>query len=275
GIPARLLAPVRERLVADGPHDRRRRRSRDPRQGIEPGSGAKLYPTAQPRASAGRPQLCQAGNAAAQARAGGGQGHGKGQGQRQGHEADARSALSRVQPRHCRRCQTGETPVKEQWRKLSAKFDALAPRERVLVFVAAIVGILLVYWALLLDPLAARQKRLTQQLAEARQNIKNADNLLRALETQADPDAIKQSYRNALRKQLAEIDRSMQGLQKGLVPPERMAKLLEEVLTKNRGLQLVSLRTLPVQRFESPGAGPAPKTDDKGTKPAPKETDRS
>jgi len=165
--------------------------------------------------------------------------------------------------------------VKEQWRKLSAKFDALAPRERVLVFVAAIVGILLVYWALLLDPLAARQKRLTQQLAEARQNIKNADNLLRALETQADPDAIKQSYRNALRKQLAEIDRSMQGLQKGLVPPERMAKLLEEVLTKNRGLQLVSLRTLPVQRFESPGAGPAPKTDDKGTKPAPKETDRS
>jgi len=165
--------------------------------------------------------------------------------------------------------------VKEQWQTLSAKFNALAQRERVLVFVAAIVGFLLVYWALLLDPLAARQKRLTQQLAETRQNIKNADNLLRALETQADPDAIKQSYRNALRKQLAEIDRSMQGLQKGLVPPERMAKLLEEVLTKNRGLQLVSLRTLPVQRFESPGAGPAPKTDDKGVKPAQKETDRS
>jgi MSHA biogenesis protein MshJ len=165
--------------------------------------------------------------------------------------------------------------VKEQWQKLSARFNALAQRERILVFGAAIVGTLLVLHALLLDPLLARQKRLTQQLAETRQGIKNADNLLRAQETQADPDAAKRSYRNALRKQLAEIDQNMQGLQKGLVPPERMAKLLEEVLTKNRGLQLVSLRTLPVQRFESPGAGPAPKPGDKGAQPASKESERS
>src|SRR5262249_41659841 len=83
-----------------------------------------------------------------------------------------------------------------------------------------------------------------------------------------DPDAVKRSYRDALRKQLADIDQTMQGLQRGLVPPEKMAKLLEEMLSRSGGLQLVSLRTLPVQRFETPGATPAVKPNDKGAKPA-------
>ena len=165
--------------------------------------------------------------------------------------------------------------MKDQWQKLSARFNALAPRERILVFTAAIIGTILVFQALLLDPLVARQKRLTQQLAETRQNIRTADNLVRAREALADPDAVRRSYRDALRKQLAEIDRNMQGLQKGLVPPERMAKLLEDLLTRNRGLQLVSLRTLPVQRFENPAGGPAPKPVDKAVKPPTRESERS
>ena len=165
--------------------------------------------------------------------------------------------------------------MKEQWRKLSSRFNALVPRERVLIFVVAIIGTLLVFQTLVLDPLLARQKRLTQQLAEARLNLKTADNLLRAQELQADPDAMKRTYRDALRTQLGAIDQEMQGLQKGLVPPERMAKLLDEVLKKSHGLQLVSLRTLPAQRFEKPGTAPAPKPDEKGGKPAPRDSERS
>ena len=165
--------------------------------------------------------------------------------------------------------------MKEQWQKLSARFNALAPRERVLVFFAAVAGTMLVCYALALDPLLARQKRLTQQLAEARQNIRNADNVLRARETLSDPDSVRRSYRDALRRQLAEIDRDMHGLQSRLVPPERMPKLLEEMLRKNRALQLVALRTLPVQQFEKPGAAPTPATGGKTAKPAAKEPERS
>lgn len=164
--------------------------------------------------------------------------------------------------------------MKERWQKLSARFNALAQRERVLVFIAAIAGTALVFQAIALDPLLSRQKRLAQELAEARQAIKNADNLLTARETLADPDAVKRSYRDALRGQLAEIDRDMQGLQRRLVPPERMPKLLEEMLRKNRGLQLVALRTLPVQRFENPGAATVPASGDKSAKPAVKEPER-
>lgn len=163
--------------------------------------------------------------------------------------------------------------MKEQWRKISERFAALALRERALVLAAAVIGTALVYDALVLEPLAVKKKRYTQQLAETRQGIKAAEGVLKVQETAADPDAVKRSYRDALRKQLAGIDTNMQGLQRGLVAPERMAKLLEEILARSRGLQLVSLRTLPVRRFEGPGAAPATKDDAKAAKPqAPERT---
>jgi len=163
----------------------------------------------------------------------------------------------------------------ERWRQLSARFDALMVRERVLVFAAAILGTALIYDALAIRPLEARKKRLEQQVAEARQDIKLAEGLLKAQDATADPAAVKRSYRDALRKQLAEIDENMQGLQRGLVPPEKMAKLLEEMLARSRGLHLVGLRTLPVQRFEAPESTPAPRPGGKGAKPAPQGPDRT
>ena len=165
--------------------------------------------------------------------------------------------------------------MKEQWRSLSARFDAFTMRERLIIFGAVIVGIAFLADSLVIRPLEMRKKRLEQQIAETRQNVKVAESVLKTQESTPDPDAVKRSYRDALRKQLAEIDQNMQGLQRGLVPPEKMAKLLEEMLTRSRGLQLVSLRTLPVQRFETPGAAPAAKPGDKGTKAAPKDPERT
>jgi MSHA biogenesis protein MshJ len=166
-------------------------------------------------------------------------------------------------------------PVKEQWQKLSARFGALAMRERALVLVATVVGTAFVYDTLATRPLEVRIKRLVLQVAESRQNVKITEMALRSQDTVVDPSAVKRSYRDALRKQLAEIDQNMQGLQRGLVPPEKMAKLLEEMLTRGGGLQLLSLRTLPVQRFETPGAAPAAKPGEKGAKPASKEPERA
>ena len=159
--------------------------------------------------------------------------------------------------------------MKAQWHALSARFDALSTRERVIVLGAVVIGVALLIDAFAIRPLEVRKKRLEQQIVETRQNVKLAEAALRAQAGMADPDAVKRSYRDALRKQLAEIDQSMQGLQRGLVPPEKMAKLLEEMLGRSRGLQLVSLRTLPVQRFETPGTAPAAKLGEKGAKPAP------
>lgn len=165
--------------------------------------------------------------------------------------------------------------MREQWRQLAARFDALQPRERVLVLVGLVVGVALLFDALALQPLEARRKQLERQVAEARNNIKIAETVLTGQVPIVDPDDVRRSYRNALRQQLAEIDQHMQGLQRGLVPPERMAKLLEEMLSRSRGLQLLSLRTLPVQRFETPAAAPTGRAGDKTAKPAPKDPERT
>jgi MSHA biogenesis protein MshJ len=165
--------------------------------------------------------------------------------------------------------------VKEQWRQLVARFEALQRRERLLVLAAAVLGTALVYDALALQPLEARKKRLTHQLAETRLNIKMADTVVRAQDPVADPAAVKRSYLDALRKELADLDRDVQGLQRGLVPPERMAKMLEDMLGGSRSLQVISLRTLPAQRVEKPGATPPAKGSDKGAKPAPAAPERA
>jgi MSHA biogenesis protein MshJ len=165
--------------------------------------------------------------------------------------------------------------MREQWRKLSAQFDARVMRERLLILFAVIIGTALLYDALALQPIEARKKRLERQIAEARTSLKLADTVLAAQMPIMDPDDVRRSYRDALREQLAGIDQNMQGLQRGLVPPEHMAKLLEEMLSRGRGLRLLSLRTLPVQRFESPGTAPAGKGGDLTAKSAPKDPERT
>jgi len=161
--------------------------------------------------------------------------------------------------------------MKERWRKLAERFGALQPRERVLVLVGAIVGAALVFDAVALQPKEARKKILGQQIVEARQKLKAAETLMQTKEPVGDSQAVKQSYRDALQVQVAQISEIMANMQQGMVPPERMARLLEDMLGRTRGLQLLSLRALPPKRFEAGGAAPAAKP----AKPAPKEPERT
>jgi len=149
--------------------------------------------------------------------------------------------------------------MKEYWTQLSGKFDVMTLRERVMVLTSLIVITVAIFNFLVLDPLSVRKRQLTRELATARTGIAAAENA-RKLQG-GDPDAVKRAYRDALRKQIAEIDENMKALQKTLVPPEQMAKLLEGMLSRDRGLQLIGLRKLPARRFEAPGAPKAGKAD--------------
>ena len=142
--------------------------------------------------------------------------------------------------------------MKEQWQQLARKYDALAPRERIIMLVAMIAVCAVFFYNLALDPLSARNRRLTLEIKEKRVAVTTAENVLK-LGSQADPAVPKRSHRDALRKQIEELDRNMQGMQKELVPPDQMPKLLDGMLARDRGLQLLALRTLPVQRFEISG----------------------
>ncbi len=142
----------------------------------------------------------------------------------------------------------------KRWQHWTGLFNGRSLRERALIAAGMVAVVVAILDTLLLSPLAVQQKRLSAQLSEARTAIKTGEIMIAANSGQADPDEVKRRYRDELRKQIAETDARLQGLQKQLVPPDEVAKLLEGVLKKERGLTLVSLRKLPVQRYQTSGA---------------------
>lgn len=138
--------------------------------------------------------------------------------------------------------------MKQQWQKIALKIDALSLRERAMVFVAATALLLMVINSTLLNPQLLKQK-LTSE------NIRQEQEQIAAIQTEiqqkvsgqkADPDAVNRSRIQELKQQSEQLHGQLMDMQKGLVAPEKMAGLLEDILKRNGGLQVLSLRTLPV-----------------------------
>lgn len=148
--------------------------------------------------------------------------------------------------------------ITRRWQHWTGLFNARSLRERALITVGGVAVVVALLDTLLLSPLAVQQKKLSLQLSEVRTSIKTGESMIAASRGQADPDEVQRRYRDELRKQITEMDTRLQGLQKQLVPPDQVVKLLEGVLMKERGLTLVSLRKLPVQRYQTAGASAQP-----------------
>lgn len=147
--------------------------------------------------------------------------------------------------------------VHEAWKRLSARYSAMSPRERRLVAAAAVLGPLLVGNTLLVDPAFNRagilRRSIEQQQASAADLQAQAANL--RIQLQADPDAPKKSELAALKGQVAMVDERLKQLQDTLVAPEEMNALLERLLARHAGIRLISLKTLaPESIFPRPAA---------------------
>ncbi|MDD5329916.1 MAG: type II secretion system protein GspM [Sulfuricella sp.] len=138
--------------------------------------------------------------------------------------------------------------MKPYWIKLAGRIDAMSLRERVLVFLmAAAVAIALIN-AVLISPLQERQNRLGAQMRQDEDRIMAIHAQVETLvKTGAgDADAGKRAQLDRLRHDVATSDEALRGMQKGLVQPDRMVGLLEDILRREGQLQLVSMKTLPV-----------------------------
>ncbi len=141
--------------------------------------------------------------------------------------------------------------MKQAWHKLELKIDAMSLRERVMIFAIAVVILVLLINATLLDPQYAKQSKLSQQIKEQQAQIADIQNQIQLrVKAQAnDPDYDVRLRTQVLRQRAQQMNGALVDVQKGLVPPERMAALLESVLKKNDKLLLLSLKTLPVKRL--------------------------
>ncbi len=149
--------------------------------------------------------------------------------------------------------------MKESRAKLAIGFDALKPRERLMVFAAAVAIIAGLGFVLVIDGALTKHGILAANAEKHRINLaqlqkQNAE--LSRLLTQ-DPDLEARKRIDDLRQQLVGYDAELRGVQQGLVPPNRMAKMLEDMLDRDSPVRLVKLRTLPVAALLEPPGGAA------------------
>jgi MSHA biogenesis protein MshJ len=146
--------------------------------------------------------------------------------------------------------------MKQQLQKYAEAIDAMALRERVMLFLAVALVLMTLLQIVLLDPMLSQRNRLTTQISQQEDETKAMQSQIQALvqpNTQ-DPDEINRDRLKSLREQMAQLERQLESRQKQFVAPARMVAMLESMVGKNPRLQLVSLRNLPVGSLSQPGA---------------------
>jgi MSHA biogenesis protein MshJ len=147
--------------------------------------------------------------------------------------------------------------------KYAKRLDALSRRERIMVFAAAAAVILALFISIGISPALERSKLLAARAVDQKAQVAAATaqqaELQRALKQ--DPDVAVRERIAERRKQIAEIDTQLAGLQRTLVPPQSMATVLEQLIGQDGRVRIVRLQNLPpaplVERSPA-AAGAAP-----------------
>ena len=138
--------------------------------------------------------------------------------------------------------------MKRYWELARTMIDELSLRERAMIFAAAGFVVISLLNSLLLNPLLEKQKALSAQVIQQQEKMKELQAEMQSqLQARRDNETSPLRVRSVqLKQQLQELDGFLQSRRSRLVEPDKMADLLKQVLSKNGGLQLVALKTLPV-----------------------------
>ena len=137
--------------------------------------------------------------------------------------------------------------MKTPQNKLAARYDALQLRERWLVALGVLGGIVLLGYSLFIDPALNTAQMAERNVVEQRAQLAGVQAQMAALQAPGmNPDVAARAEVDALRKQLGEVSARLQVMESSLVPPQQMSGLLEDMIGPQTGLRLLSLKTLPV-----------------------------
>jgi len=139
--------------------------------------------------------------------------------------------------------------MKAYWIRFDTWLMALSQRERLMVVGATAAMLVYLVFQLVLDPAYTRQRALRAAMQQQRVQISGIDSELAQLDAAArrDPDREVRERLAALRQQSADLRGKLRSAQKGLVAPDRMGPLLQQMVQGHGKLRLVSLKTLPPQ----------------------------
>jgi len=140
--------------------------------------------------------------------------------------------------------------------KYAKRLDAISRRERIMVFAAAAVVILALFYLPGIAPALDRSRLMRAQILDQKNQIAAATTQKAELERalRMDPDIAVRARIAEKRKQIAEIDTQLAGLQRTLVPPETMATVLQQLVDRDHRVRIVRLQNLaPAPLIEKEG----------------------
>lgn len=136
--------------------------------------------------------------------------------------------------------------LKPEYIKLSDKFLQRSLREQILILGCGFIVVILLAYTLFFEPLLADSKKLqnnsasmTRQLSDLTEQID-----LLSIKFREDPDAPVLERIKVLEQQLQSIVNQLLAQTKNLVPANKMAGMLESVLTDSKGLRLIELQSI-------------------------------
>jgi MSHA biogenesis protein MshJ len=120
------------------------------------------------------------------------------------------------------------------------RFDAMSLRERALLAVGMLAILVVVWDSGLMTPLNSKRSALTQELTTVSDNMRA---LQVAIENApADPAEQALAQEKALKAELARVDAELAASSAGLIAPERMVDVIQDVLSRQRGVKLISIQ---------------------------------
>ena len=137
--------------------------------------------------------------------------------------------------------------VVAQWAQWNAKFAALTRRERGITAAVLVLGGGLLIFNFTVEPFMLKARSAVRAEATARAELARQQAQVAALAAQnVDPDAVNRRRLAQVKQELAAVSERLADFEAGMVPPARMQAFLQGLLARNRAIELLELKTLPV-----------------------------
>ncbi|MBI5862824.1 MAG: hypothetical protein HZB64_11730 [Rhodocyclales bacterium] len=138
-------------------------------------------------------------------------------------------------------------PLAARWQQWSEQFMARPRRERAILAVAVVLGGGFLWFNFVIDPALRQARAALAESAAVRTELAQQQTQLAALQAAPDPDTANRQRLARIRDDIQAVNGRLARFESGMVSPARMRGFLEDLLARNRGIELLELKTLPPQ----------------------------
>ncbi len=139
--------------------------------------------------------------------------------------------------------------MQDLWQQWSRRFVALSRRERGIVAVALMLGGGFTIFSVALKPHLLQAQAANKATATARSELIRQQAQLAVLNAQnADPDARSRQRLSQAQDRRRLLGERLAAFEAGMVSPSRMQAFLQGLLSRNRNIELLELKTLAVEQ---------------------------